>query len=223
MLLNSVIEHPAELTRTQWLAKRCQGIGGSEAAAVLGLNPWLSNVELWEIKTGRREAEDLSVKDYVQYGIEAEKPLRELFALDHPEFEVHYRENDIRISKTYPFLFVSLDGWTVDKETGENGILEIKTTNILNSMSREKWNDRIPDTYYIQILHGLSVLGWPRAQLKAALKSVWDGEIRTTHRHYTLNADDFRNDLEIVLEKTVKFWEYNIQRDIRPNLILPQI
>lgn len=72
----------------------------------MGLNPWKTNIELWEEKTGRREAEDISGKDYVRYGIEAEKPLRELFALDHPEQEVHYRENDIRYSKEHSFLFV---------------------------------------------------------------------------------------------------------------------
>lgn len=111
----------------------------------------------------------------------------------------------------------------MDRETGESGILEIKTTNILNSMSREKWNDRIPDTYFIQLLHGFNVLRWPRARLKAALKSVWDGEIRTTHRHYMLKYDDFMDDMEIVLEKCIQFWTYNVQKDIRPNLILPNI
>ena len=48
----------------------------------------------------------------------------------------------------------SLDGELVDQD-GRKGILEIKTTNILQSMQYEKWKDRIPDNYYIQVLHYL--------------------------------------------------------------------
>ena len=38
----------------EWIAERRKGIGASEAAAVLGLNPWQSNVDLWRIKTGKK-------------------------------------------------------------------------------------------------------------------------------------------------------------------------
>ena len=31
----------------QWQAERLQGIGASEASAVIGKNPWMSNVDLW--------------------------------------------------------------------------------------------------------------------------------------------------------------------------------
>ena len=38
----------------EWLAFRRTGIGGSDAAAILGLSSFTSNVEVWEEKTGRR-------------------------------------------------------------------------------------------------------------------------------------------------------------------------
>ncbi|HMY01400.1 MAG TPA: YqaJ viral recombinase family protein, partial [Agitococcus sp.] len=41
------------LSRSEWLAVRKQGIGGSDAAAAVGLNPYQSQLELWMIKTGR--------------------------------------------------------------------------------------------------------------------------------------------------------------------------
>ena len=40
------------MNREEWLQARRRGIGGSDAAAVLGLSPWKSNVRLWEEKTG---------------------------------------------------------------------------------------------------------------------------------------------------------------------------
>ena len=47
--------------REEWLkVRKCQGIGGSEAGAVLGVNKYQTNLDLWELKTGRKEAPDLS-------------------------------------------------------------------------------------------------------------------------------------------------------------------
>ena len=63
--------------RAEWLQKRTSYIGGSDAAAVIGRNPWMSNTELWEIKTGRRQQTDISDKPYVKYGIAAEDHIRE--------------------------------------------------------------------------------------------------------------------------------------------------
>lgn len=54
-----------------WLNAR-HGIGGSDASAVLGLNPYKTNTELYLEKTGQRTAPDISDKDYVKYGHDAE-------------------------------------------------------------------------------------------------------------------------------------------------------
>jgi predicted phage-related endonuclease len=55
-------------TREEWLKARKSYIGGSDAAAVLGMNPWMSNTELWEIKTGRRKKTFLDDNEFVKYG-----------------------------------------------------------------------------------------------------------------------------------------------------------
>ena len=47
------------MTREEWLEARKNGIGGSDAATILGLNPYKTTIELWEEKTGKREAEDI--------------------------------------------------------------------------------------------------------------------------------------------------------------------
>ena len=82
-------------SRDEWLQHRKSRIGGSEASAIVGMNPYMTNVDLWEYKTGRKRPVDISDKDYVQYGIKAEDHLRELFKLDHPEYEVFYEENNM--------------------------------------------------------------------------------------------------------------------------------
>ena len=59
---------PQPADEASWLEARRKGIGASEASAILGCNPYMSNVDLWEIKTGRRQAADISNKACVQYG-----------------------------------------------------------------------------------------------------------------------------------------------------------
>lgn len=210
-------------TRQEWLEERKKGIGGSDAATILGLNPYKSNIDLWEEKTGRKEAEDISEKSYVKYGTNAEEHLRELFKLDFPQYEVSHQENKIIKHPTYPFLFASLDGQLVDKETGELGILEIKTTNILQSMQKEKWKDKIPDNYYCQVLHYLNVTGYSFAILKAQLKYDYDGEIRIETKHYKISRKDVEEDIELLEKKEIEFWNEYVEKDKRPPLLLPEI
>ena len=58
--------------RKEWLKARQKGIGGSDAASVLGISPWKTNVQLWEEKTGITEPEDISEKEVVRFGKESE-------------------------------------------------------------------------------------------------------------------------------------------------------
>ena len=44
-----------QMSREQWLQIRKQGIGSSDAATACGLNPHMSMLELWMIKTGRMQ------------------------------------------------------------------------------------------------------------------------------------------------------------------------
>lgn len=66
MVLYSVFENEHE-----WLKAR-KIVGGSDAACIMGMNPYKSNIELWKEKTGRIEPPDLSENKLVQYGKQAE-------------------------------------------------------------------------------------------------------------------------------------------------------
>lgn len=204
-----------------WLAGRMNGIGGSDASAVVGMNPYKTNIELFEEKTGRRIPEDISEKPYVIYGKQAEEYIRELFRLDYPEYQVEHHEFRILQSLSYPFMQASLDGELTDQE-GRRGILEIKTTNILQSMQYEKWKDRIPDNYYIQVLHYLLVTGYDFVVLRAHLVSEWGRDRRTTVKHYFIEREEVREDLDMLLKEEKKFWAY-VESGRKPPLILPDV
>ena len=188
----------------EWLVNR-KGIGGSDASAILGLNPYKTNQELWMEKKGQMSPVDISGKSYVKYGNDAEPLLRALFALDYPEYKVEYYDNNMIINKKYPWAHASLDGELMDPD-GRRGILEIKTTNILQSMQWEKWDNRIPDNYYIQVLHYLLVTEYDFVVLKAQLKRVRDGEVRLTTKHYHIEREEVLSDIKMLKEEEEAFW-----------------
>lgn len=208
-------------SRDAWLKAREKGIGGSDASAVMGMNPYKTNIDLFEEKIGRRIPEDISDRPYVKYGNAAEALIRGLFAVNYPEYEVEYHENRILQSKEHPFLQASLDGELTDQE-GRKGILEIKTSHILHSMQYEKWKDRIPDNYYIQVLHYLLVTGYDFAALCACLISEWGQDKRITIRHYFIERCEVEEDLKVLLCEERKFWKF-VESGKSPNCKLPEI
>lgn len=209
-------------SNAEWLEQRKNRIGGSDASCIVGMNPYKTNIELWEEKTGRRVAPDISDESYVKYGHDAEEYLRELFALDYPQYQVMYEDNNMWLNDKYPFAHASLDSWLVD-EDGRKGVLEIKTTNILQSMQKEKWKDRIPDNYYIQVLHYLMVTEFEFTILKAQLKYEHNnGDVFLTTKHYKIERAEVEEDIKYLEDAERRFYEYIIN-DRQPNLVLPAI
>ena len=209
--------------REEWLSYRIKGIGGSDSSAAIGMNPWKTNQDLYRQKVGPEESRIFNNKA-MEYGTEAEEPLRWLFQLDHPEMEVHYLDHVILQSKTTPYLLYSPDGLLLEKETGRKGILEIKTTEILQSMQKEKWKDQVPMNYYIQVLHGLLVSGFDFVILKAQLKRVYRNEngseeLRIECREYRFERSEKGDDLDYLKDGLEKFWKC-IEEKKEPGLLL---
>ena len=121
----------------------------------------------------------------------------------------------------YSFLIASLDGILIDKETGEMGVLEIKTTEIINSMQYENWKgDKIPDTYYCQVLHYLNVTGYSFVKLVAELKHEQDYQARKT---YTIQREEVIDEIKYLEQEEIKFWNEYVVKDIRPPCNLPEV
>lgn len=210
--------------RKEWLQKRLEGIGASEASIALGYNPYMTNAELWRIKTGKDTAEDISNNKNVMYGTKAESALRKIFILDYPEYAVTYNEFRILTSVEFPIMSATLDGEIYDTKAGTHGVLEIKTCEIRNSSGWNLWENQIPQQYYCQLLHQLVVTGYDFAILKVQLKYSDYGSVRHDTRHYRLDADDekVQEDIEALIEREYQFWQY-VQDNKQPPLILPRI
>lgn len=208
--------------KEDWLLRRKGMITSTMASAILGLNPYMSSDEAWELLVGIREPVDISHKDYVQKGQKAEKHIRALWALDHPEYDVEELEdNDYRlwVSDKYPFLGASGDGAVTlgDKK----GMLEIKTTAILSSMQNENWSFKdevkIPDNYYLQVLLELYC---SECDFVVLVPELMYSEHSTSRRTIFINKDDVQEDIDYVVKKCVEFYEKYVVKGKRPPRVI---
>lgn len=209
-------------TREEWLESRKQGIGGSDAGCIVGANPWKSARQLWREKTGADKPDDISGKPAVRFGKETEQHLRALFLLTYPQYTCEYHEFRMYGNDRLPFIFATLDGELTDAD-GRRGILEIKTTTIQQSRQWEEWDERIPQHYYIQVLHQMLACEWAEyAELFAHIRYSRGEEIRATLRKYRIERSEVLSDLERLEEQEIQFYQ-QWQTGTEPPYILPEI
>lgn len=218
-----MILHDPE-TRSEWLVFRQDGIGGSDAACVVGKNKYRSNVDLWMEKTGQMNSEDISDNPAVVFGVNAEPLLRRLFSLNYPQYRTEYHPYRMYSNDENPFIYATLDGELHDCFSGEDGVLEIKTCTIQNAVQWDEWENRIPDAYYIQVLHQLAATGRSFVILCACLRYYpkSDTELRMQIRHYRIDRNDVQDDIDQLVKQEKAFWEM-VKANQKPALILPEI
>lgn len=203
--------------RETWLAGRnTQGIGASEAAAVVGVSPWMTPMELWRLKVGAAQPKDLSGSAAVSRGVRMEPVLRDLYAAMHPHYTVDYHAYDILYQEDRPWLFATLDGEVTDDQ-GRRGILEIKTSSPNGKLGWAKWDGQIPSHYYCQLLHQMLATGYEFVDLMASLENM-DGDLSI--RTYHFERAEQEADMAWLLEKETDFYQNNVLNGVPPAAIL---
>jgi putative phage-type endonuclease len=146
------------MSKEEWLAHRVKGIGGSEVAAVAGVNPWSSPLEVYLNKIGSIPAKEANEK--MEWGNRLEDVVAQKFSDEHPEFKIE-RVEAILQHPEQPIFIADIDRLAVNKETSEEAILEIKTTGMFTP---DGWKeDRIPDYVMCQVQWYLGVTGLSKA------------------------------------------------------------
>ena len=203
-----------------WLSNR--GLGGSSASIVLDLNPYRNKRDLYDELTNPSTNKGFSNERTI-YGHNAESPIRMLFRLHHPELEVidPYDEEPVILkSKEHPFMTATLDGKLIDKESGRKGFYEGKTCHIMNYAQLLEWKDKIPQTYYCQVLHYFAVTKCDFCYLKAEL--IWERvengvkKVKSEIREYYFTYEGCKEDIDILVSAEVDFMENYVNKGIRP-------
>lgn len=136
----------------EWLALRHKYIGGSDAAAVVGLNAYVSPYALWAEKTGRLPGFEGNLATEV--GTYLEEFVAQKFAQETGK-RVR-KSNQSWFNDQYPWAIANIDREIVGEDAG----LEIKTTSELN-LKKFKGGE-YPANYYVQIVHYLAITGKQR-------------------------------------------------------------
>lgn len=183
----------------KWLELRTTGIGGSDAGAIMGLNPYASPLTIY---LSKKNVEGFKGNAATEWGHILEKPIMqktsEELGIDIVSVPGMYTSNEI------PFMNANLDGLchaekqvTIGGETVEGlGGFEIKTSTKGDGFS----DDEIPDSYYCQVQHYMAVTGLPWFILTAFFMTT------RTAKHYIIKRnDDFIYSKLIPAEKD--FWE----------------
>ena len=154
------------LTREEWLLVRQRGIGSSDAAAAVGLNPYQSALELWLRKTGQDEhlAQDDPNDD--------SSPMYWGTLLEHIVAAQYTKRTGRRVRKVnavlqhpeHPWMLANLDREVVGSD--EVQILECKTAGINGS---RLWKDGVPEYVQLQVMHQLAVTGKQAADVAVLL------------------------------------------------------
>ena len=184
------------MSREEWLKVRKMGIGGSEAAAIAGLNPWSSAMNVYLDKL-TDETEDFD-NERMRIGRDLEDYVAERFQ-EETGIKVR-RMNQMLQHYEHDFMLANLDRVIV----GEKAFLECKTT---GSYSKKDWEEGIPLHYQLQCLHYMAVTGFTHCYIACLIgneKFIW-------HR---IDRDEETIQYLIDIEKD--FWVNNILKRIPP-------
>lgn len=208
----------------EWLEMRKSGIGASDAAAILGLSNWKTNIELWEEKVGLRKPDDISNEELVAFGNSVENYMFEIFKLKTASKYDCKKEKGIVYFKD-DFQFASLDGHITDKRTGEQGVWECKTALSTPATWEAYAKNAIPQNYYIQLLHQLLVTGYSFNVITPIIHGEdANGLPKFSSFCRFIRADEEQviADMKYLDEQERIFWQY-VQRKERPPKRLPII
>ena len=178
-----------DLTHEDWLMHRQKSIGGSDASAIIGLNPWSSPYSVWADKLGKLPAKEDN--EAMRQGRDLEFYVAQRFS--EATGKKVRREHNILINPMYPFAHANVDRMVVGEDAG----LECKTTSALNMKNFK--NGAFPDTYYVQCVHYMMVTGCKKWYLAVLV-------LNKEFMVFEIERDE--DEIDALAESEAAFWKH---------------
>lgn len=191
-----VLARTKDLSHEEWLQYRMQGIGGSDAAAIVGLNPYRSAVDVYADKLGFTQ-ETVS-SEAMRQGADLEGYTADRFA--EATGKKPHCMHAILQSREHPFMLANIDR----KISGEDAGLECKTT---SPFSKVDWESgEVPSNYYVQCQHYCAVSGYPKWYLAVLVFSKG---------FYWYEIERNEDDIAALIQAEEAFWK-NVREKVPP-------
>ncbi len=191
------------MSREDWLAARKFGIGGSDSAAAVGLNPYKSQLELWMEKTNRDANLPKPDPDDTTEPVYWGTLLEPIVAASYTKQTGNRvrRVNAVLQHPTIPWMLANVDREVVGNRDVQ--LLECKTA---GEFGARLWRDGVPEYVQIQAQHQLAVAGKQAADVAVLLC----GQKLDVHR---IERDDAL--IARLIELEGAFWRY-VETDTPP-------
>lgn len=191
------------MSREDWLEARKFGIGGSDAAAAVGLSPYQSALELWLVKTGRDANLPKPNPDDTTEPVYWGTLLEPIVAASYTKQTGNRvrRVNAVLQHPSLPWMLANVDREVVGNRDVQ--LLECKTAGEFGARS---WRDGVPEYVQIQTQHQLMVTGKQAADVAVLLC----GQKLDVHR---IERDDAL--IARLVELEAAFWRY-VETDTPP-------
>ncbi len=184
----AVLAKTLDMPRDEWLDLRRRGIGGSDAAAILGLNPWKTPMDVWLEKTGEFTEDESQDNEKMYWGTVLEDVVAREF-MTRTGLKAR-RRNAILKHRKYPFIIANVDRLVIGHKAG----LECKTA---GQYSADNWAMGVPDYYMPQVQHYMAVTGY-----KAWYVAVLIGG--QEFKYYKVTRDD--SFIRELIQAEIEFW-----------------
>lgn len=195
-------------------ANRKNGIGGSDASAVLNIKPldprkkqFKTPLQLWLEKTGRIEPEDLSRIEPIIWGNLLEDDVIERYVMKTGH-KVKLLGRTLK-HKKYPWMFANLDGLVIK----EGILIEAKTAEYSKEWGKDGTSN-VPLEYLVQVQHCLEVLSSHEKYKHITEARIPTFFSRKDFRTFNISRDNAIT--EHLIEAERAFWHDNVLADIPP-------
>lgn len=213
--LPKVIVNTANIDYEHWVKLRKQGIGGSDAAAIVGVSKYASPyMVFWDKLDAFSQEKPEHVKEAAYWGNIHEPTIRKEFTRrvniereeqGLPPLKVVHRQA-IFAHDTHDFIRTNLDGWITGHEKGR-GIFEAKTAHY---MLREDWEgDDVPNAYLLQCQHNMLVMNADFCYLAVLIGG-------NTFKYYYIERDEELIQSLVTIETV--FWNNHVLPRIPPEM-----
>lgn len=190
------------LTEAQ-IADRVNYIGGSDAAAVLGLSRWATPLGIWAEKTGTVKREDIGDQLPVIVGTELERLVIKLFC-DKTGKKVEQGTPDMVTHPKHDFIRANPDAIIIGEDAG----LEAKTA---SGWKAKEWEGAdVPPEYTLQCLHNMMVTGKKKWYLACLIGGNQDFRWIPVLRDEKIIAK--------MLKREVDFWKNYVAPKVMPKI-----
>jgi putative phage-type endonuclease len=187
----------AENNRAEWLAWRKLGIGGSDAAAILGLDPYRNALDVYIDKTTHNVTDKENL--ILTRGLKLEPLAAERYA---EETGRKLRRQPAKVHPEHDFIRCSIDRQIIASAFNPTGLLELKTAN--THVFRKMKMEGLPQKYIIQVMHNMMVWGYDWSGFGVLCPDTWE------FMHFDIQQNE--EIAAALIEQEAAFWKLVMDR-----------